>query len=124
MLEISKDRTLLSLVLSNRLGSAIHLNVPEGTNTYSQIVSANPSLNLPAWSEIEEEFETKKEKEILEPIRNTRNKLLAECDWTQVPDAPLTEEQKQVWATYRQELRDLTEGFVDEKSVNWPVKPE
>lgn len=124
MLEISKDRALLSLILSNRLGVAIHLTVPQGANTYSQVVSANPSLELPAWSEIETEFETKKEKELLEPVRNVRNKLLAECDWTQVPDAPLTDLQKQSWATYRQELRDITDNFVDEKSLVWPVKPE
>lgn len=124
MLEITKDQALLSLIISNTIGEAIHLNVPEGTNTYSQIVSANPNLDLPTWSDIEEEFESKKQLEILAPIRNARNRLLAECDWTQVSDAPLTEQQKQNWSTYRQELRNLTDNFVDEKSVNWPVKPE
>jgi len=32
---------------------------------------------------------------------------LRECDWTQFADSPLTVEQKQAWATYRQALRDL-----------------
>lgn len=40
-------------------------------------------------------------------IRNKRNKLLDESDWTQVNDCPLTDSKKQEWATYRQELRDL-----------------
>jgi hypothetical protein len=124
MLEITKDQALLSLIISNRIGEAIHLNIPENTNTYSEIVSANPSLDLPTWSEIEQEFESKKQLEILAPVRGVRNKLLAECDWTQVSDAPLTEQQKQSWSTYRQELRELTENFVDEKSLVWPVKPE
>jgi hypothetical protein len=43
-------------------------------------------------------------------VREQRNQLLRNCDWTQVADAPVD---KAAWATYRQELRDLTsqEGF-------------
>ena len=33
-------------------------------------------------------------------IRAQRNSLLTLCDWTQLPDAPLTTEQKQEWAEY------------------------
>ena len=40
-------------------------------------------------------------------IRNMRNGLLEESDWTQVNDSPLSDSKKQEWATYRQELRDL-----------------
>jgi hypothetical protein len=40
-------------------------------------------------------------------LRKIRNALLRESDWTQVNDSPLTDEQKQAWATYRQILRDL-----------------
>lgn len=47
-------------------------------------------------------------------VRNARNQLLSNTDWTQLPDSPLTVEQKAEWATYRQALRDLSE---DE---NWP----
>lgn len=51
-----------------------------------------------------------------------RNKMLDASDWTQMPDADLTPEIKQAWATYRQELRDITkkEGFPD---VELPVSP-
>jgi len=54
-------------------------------------------------------------------IRSERNGLLSECDWTQLPDAPVD---KSAWATYRQALRDITAqaGFPD--SVEWPAKPE
>lgn len=54
-------------------------------------------------------------------IRFERNSLLSQSDWTQVADAPVD---KTVWATYRQELRDITkqEGFPD--NVTWPVRPE
>lgn len=56
-------------------------------------------------------------------IRNIRSGLLVQSDWTQLPDAPITEEQKTAWATYRQALRDVTtqEGFPN--SVTWPETP-
>ena len=40
-------------------------------------------------------------------IRNKRNELLKESDWTQVNDCPLSDSEKTEWATYRQALRDL-----------------
>ena len=53
-------------------------------------------------------------------VRNTRNCLLAESDWTQVADAPVN---KAAWATYRQALRDITaqEGFPF--NVTFPTQP-
>ena len=58
-----------------------------------------------------------------ENIRAKRDKMLNNSDWTQVADAPLTETKKTEWATYRQELRDITDqsGYPD--SVTWPTKP-
>ena len=58
-----------------------------------------------------------------ERIVETRNQFLANSDWTQMPDSPLTTEQKAAWATYRQALRDVTaqEGFPN--SIQWPVSP-
>jgi hypothetical protein len=49
-----------------------------------------------------------------------RNALLANSDWTQLADVPLTAEMKAQWATYRQALRDITDqsGFPDQ--INWP----
>lgn len=57
-------------------------------------------------------------------VRAARNSLLTLCDWTQLDDAPLTAEQKQAWAEYRQALRDVPEqaGFPD--AVIWPSTPE
>jgi len=53
-------------------------------------------------------------------VRQQRNQLLNTCDWTQLPDAPVD---RTIWATYRQELRDVTAqpGFPWE--VVWPVAP-
>lgn len=46
-------------------------------------------------------------------IRQRRNNRLSATDWTQLPDAPLTQEQKAIYFTYRQQLRDVTkqDGF-------------
>ena len=43
----------------------------------------------------------------LELVRTERNRLLAESDWTQLADAPLSQQEISQWATYRQSLRDL-----------------
>ena len=42
--------------------------------------------------------------------RYTRNDLLKETDWTQVPDSPLTAAKRAEWVTYRQDLRNLPEN--------------
>lgn len=46
-------------------------------------------------------------------LRERRNALLLESDWTQLADAPLSQERKLSWVAYRQALRDMTdmEGF-------------
>ena len=57
--------------------------------------------------------------------RTTRNKLLADSDWTQMNDSPLTNEQKTAWATYRQELRDMSDlaSWPNIADDDWPVAP-
>ena len=57
--------------------------------------------------------------------RTTRNKLLADSDWTQMNDSPLTNEEKTAWATYRQELRDISDldAWPNLDDADWPVKP-
>lgn len=57
-------------------------------------------------------------------IRESRNGMLTKCDWTQLPDAALTQEQKDQWATYRQALRDLPSQNGFPWDVVWPAKPE
>jgi hypothetical protein len=49
--------------------------------------------------------------------------LLNECDWTQLPDSPLTEEKKLEWKVYRQDLRDIT-NQEDPHNIIWPTKPD
>lgn len=58
--------------------------------------------------------------------RGMRDNLLANSDWTQMPDSPLNNEEKTNWQTYRQELRDLFNNFTytNLEDVNWPTPPE
>ncbi len=62
---------------------------------------------------------------VAEGHRTTRNKLLADTDWTQMNDSPLTNEEKTAWATYRQELRDMSDldTWPNIADDDWPVAP-
>ena len=54
-------------------------------------------------------------------IRQQRNSLLSQSDWTQNADIP--ESVKILWQPYRQALRDIPqqEGFPE--NIIWPVAP-
>jgi hypothetical protein len=56
-------------------------------------------------------------------MRAQRNTRLVECDWTQLSDSPLSEQDKTAWADYRNQLRDLPQNTVDPDEISWPVKP-
>ena len=56
----------------------------------------------------------------LSRLRYWRNKELADCDWTQVQDAPVD---KAAWATYRQALRDLPASNADPRKIQQPNAP-
>ena len=62
-----------------------------------------------------------KTESLVKEVRSKRNRLLASSDWTQLPDVPL--ETNSAWATYRQELRDIT-GQPGFPNVQWPEPPE
>ena len=57
--------------------------------------------------------------------RNVRNQLLADSDWTQMPDSPLADEAKTSWASYRSSLRSLPEheNWPNLEEADWPTKP-
>lgn len=57
--------------------------------------------------------------------RAKRNQLLADSDWTQMADSPLTDEAKTAWATHRTALRDLTThtNWPNLEDADWPVAP-
>ena len=51
--------------------------------------------------------------EVWDYVRTKRNKELAESDWTQLEDTPLTSLKKGLWTTYRAELRDIPNNNID-----------
>jgi hypothetical protein len=55
-------------------------------------------------------------------IRETRNQLMAMCDWRVMPDSPLTPEKRAEWTVYRQALRDLPSTTELVRPV-WPTMP-
>jgi hypothetical protein len=64
-------------------------------------------------------------------LRTERNRRLAASDWTQLVDSHLSQEKKDAWAAYRQELRDLPdelantvpEGAGPPDLFEWPPVP-
>ena len=58
-------------------------------------------------------------------LRQRRDALLKSCDWVMISDSPIAD--KTAWQTYRQELRDITDGLATVDDVNavvFPTKPE
>lgn len=105
--------------------------VEQGTdgNWYTKYVLGPIFVDQPATEfqpaktaqELEQEYKARKDLEQASNIRNQRNQLLKDSDWTQVLDAPVD---KQAWANYRQQLRDITSQQGFPWSVQWPTQPE
>ena len=63
---------------------------------------------------------------ILDSVRVTRDKLLAESDWTQLPDVTFNAGVKASWAAYRQALRNVPATNSSVTSIDdvvWPSPP-
>jgi hypothetical protein len=71
-------------------------------------------------SEMDDEAKASLDATQAKSVREQRNKLIAECDWTQVADAPVD---KEAWATYRQALRDVPTQAGFPWDVTWPEAP-
>jgi hypothetical protein len=57
-------------------------------------------------------------------LRQRRDALLKSSDWVMMSDSPIAD--KTSWQTYRQELRDITDGLTTVADVNavvFPTKP-
>lgn len=72
-------------------------------------------------AEKEAAYQTTLDDAAAKSVRDQRNRLLAETDWTQVDDTPVD---KAAWATYRQALRDITLQTDFPHNIVWPAKPE
>lgn len=56
--------------------------------------------------------------------RRRRDSLIAETDWTQVLDAPISAECREAFRVYRQTLRDVPQQENFPYDIIWPEKPE
>ena len=77
--------------------------------------------NVTSAADNEAAYRARIDAEKAEGVRTTRNKKLAETDWTQLADSSAD---TAAWATYRSELRDLPatdDGFPH--NVTWPTEP-
>ena len=91
-------------------------NIIEGTPT---LIDGKYYQNWVQTDATESEIQQRLEDKWFE-VREIRNQLLQECDWTQLSDIPT--ETKNIWSNYRQELRDVTNQS-NPFNINWPVKP-
>lgn len=67
------------------------------------------------------------QEDIANLIRMRRVGLLKSCDWTQMPDSPLSDAKKTEWAEYRQALRDMPAEASNVNSMDevvWPTPPQ
>jgi hypothetical protein len=97
-------------------------------NTYR--LTVNYRENLEQILEDEEKYEKWLElaknteyKAFAQKIRATRDKLLAETDWTQVTDTVLNKEKQEEYKIYRQKLRDITGQEEFPYNVTFPEMP-
>jgi hypothetical protein len=100
------------------------------SNPDTQYVENNQIINMPKKPNGAYKFDYKTKQwienqdvAIAETIQK-RNALLQQSDWTQIPNNPLTVEQQQKWAYYRQQLRDITSQSGYPFNVVWPTPPQ
>ena len=69
--------------------------------------------------------EEEKSAAALSKLRIKRDLILKWCDWTQMPDSPLSESNKLALQVYRQALRDITnhENWPNLTDEDWPILP-
>ena len=108
----------------------------DGAQTYGNIQWNSNDITKPTETEVNNKIAAIEAAYPLKYLREERDAMLTESDWTQTPDVP--EAIQTAWRTYRQELRDLPSkypnptfnGDVNVASkhlrltdVVWPTKP-
>ena len=101
-------------------------------DTYADLEWLDKTQTKPTEGEVKNKIAELEAAEPARLVREKRDRLLAESDWTQTRDNVRLNDS--TWVTYRQELRDITksasftpklndDGTLDESSVTWPLKP-
>lgn len=111
---LSADGYLPVIVIEEPTAEKPVIKYREVNGQIEQYAEAAPVPSVPEPTEEQQEMQ----------VRAARNSLLDLCDWTQLPDAPLTDGEKQEWAEYRQALRDVPEQTGFPFDIAWPLVPE
>ena len=101
-------------------------------NLYSKLEWLDKNQTKPTEEEVSAKIAELEAAEPARLVREIRDRLLAESDWTQNRDVVLLNDI--TWKRYRQDLRDLpasasftpkldSDGNLDMSSVTWPLKP-
>ena len=79
--------------------------------------------NIPAKTAAENEaaYKAMRDAEQAKAVRQSRTTMLKDSDWTQIADSTAD---KAAWATYRQQLRDITAQSGFPWTITWPSQPE
>ena len=88
----------------------------------TMILSSDTKDFSVTWKQVSEKAKEIEDAEPLKQLREVRNSILAETDWTQSRDITLSNDAD--WKTYRQSLRDITKTYKTLEDVKWPEKPE
>ena len=107
--------------------------VIRGENSYENIEwnVGIVTTTLPTKQDVLSKAQELYDNEGMRRLRHHRSRLLSACDWTQGSDSPLSDSAKAAWATYRQQLRDLTSTaepviagpYPIISNVIWPTEP-
>ena len=101
-------------------------------DTYAGLEWLDKTQTKPTEEELNNKITELNAQEPFRLLREERNKLIAETDWTQLKDIQLDSIREKNWKDYRQVLRDLpnnstpnldNNGNLNMSSVNWPDKP-
>jgi len=101
-------------------------------DTYAGLEWLDETQTKPTEDELNAKVAELEAAEPARQVREIRDRLLAESDWTQSRDVVLLNDT--TWKQYRQDLRDLpasasftpkldSNGNLDMSSVTWPLKP-
>lgn len=74
-------------------------------------------------AEQEVAYKAQKDAEFAKSARDSRDTLLAECDWVIVMSLEAGRAIPVEWAAYRQALRDLPQQAGFPVTIDWPMKP-
>jgi hypothetical protein len=95
----------------------------EWTDNEHSLLVFTDGKPAPTCVEIEMKRHALEDAEHLRLLREQRNKLLQTTDYLVNPDYPHTDEQRNAWIKYRQQLRDLPNTSDSNTTVYWPVQP-